>query len=252
MASLRILRCLVIPLCAALLWSCAHEPETLPNGQPRLSGDDAHASYMQGVVEYHEGHYELALGKLQAAIDSDHLKPQQATDAHKHMAFIYCVTNREAECRAQFQAALKIAPDFDLSPGEIGHPLWGPVWRSIKGEHAEQLALAHAESSAATPAQHKMAAGIREYEANHFKEAAETLTAALKEGLPQKSDEILAHKYAAFSYCLENHTTQCHAEFHAIFVLDAGFELLPSEASHPGWAGVYRKELAAAKRGGQK
>ena len=252
MAYSRLLRCLAMPLCAALLWSCAHEPETLPNGQPRPTADDAQAGYTQGVAEYQAGHYEIALGKLQTATDSDRLKPPQATDAHKHMAFIYCITNREAECRAQFQAALKITPDFDLSPGEIGHPQWGPVWRSIKGEHAEQLALARAESAAATPAQHKMAAGVRDYEASRFKEAAETLAAALKEGLPQKSDEILAHKYAAFSYCLENHTTQCHAEFHAIFVLDASFELLPSEANHPGWAGVYRKEQAAAKRGGQK
>lgn len=245
----RLVQCFLMPLCAALLWSCAHEPEILPNGQARLSVDNAQASYTQGVAEYHEGHYEIALGKLQAAIDSDRLKPAQATDARKHMAFIYCITSREAECRAQFQAALKIAPDFDLTPGEIGHPLWGPVWRSIKGEHAEQLALAHAESTAASPAQHKMAAGIRAYQAGRFKEATENLAAALKEGLPLKSDDILAHKYAAFSYCLEMHYAQCHAEFHAIFALDANFELLPSEANHPVWAGSYRKEQAAAKHG---
>ena len=250
MASLRL--SLLMPLCAALLWSCAQEPQTLPNGQPRLSNDDAQASYSQGLAEYQEGHFDAALAKLQTATDSDRLKPPQATEAHKHMAFIYCITNREPECRAQFQATLKIAPDFDLSPGEIGHPLWGPVWRSIKGEHTEQLALARAESAGAGPAQHKMAAGIREYQANQYKEAAATLEAALKEGLPQKSDEILARKYAAFSYCLENHTTQCHAEFRAIFMLDAGFELLPSEANHPGWSGVYRKEQAAAKHGVQK
>lgn len=238
--------------CAALLWSCAHEPDTLPNGQARLSGDEAQADYAQGLAQYQEGHYDIALGKLQTAIDSNRLKTAQATDAHKHLAFIYCITNRESECRTQFQAALNLTPDFDLSSGEIGHPLWGPVWRSIKGEHAEQLALAHAENTAAGPAQHKMAAGIREYEAGHFKEAAQTLEASLKEGLPQKSDEILARKYAAFCYCLEGHTAQCRTEFHAIFTLDANFELLPSEASHPGWSGVYRKEQAAARHGAQK
>ncbi|HEY8026414.1 MAG TPA: TssQ family T6SS-associated lipoprotein [Burkholderiaceae bacterium] len=248
----RLVQCLLMPLCAALLWSCAHEQETLPNGQPRLSVDTAQASYTQGLAEYHDGHYEIALGKLQVATDSDRLKPAQATDARKHMAFIYCITSREAECRAQFQAALKIAPDFDLTPGEIGHPLWGPVWRSIKGEHAEQLALAQAESAAGSPAQHQMAAGISAYHAGRFKEATENLAAALKEGLAQKSDEILTHKYAAFSYCLEMHYAQCHAEFHAIFALDASFELLPSEANHPVWAGIYRKEQAAAKHGVQK
>ena len=250
---MRLLPRLLLPLCAAaLLWSCAHEPETLPNGQPRPSSDEAQADYTLGVQEYHEGHYEAALGKLQAALDSDRLKPQQATDAHKHMAFIYCITSREAECRVQFQAALKIASDFELSPGEIGHPLWGPVWRSTKGEYAEQLALASAESASASPAQRKMAAGVKEYKANHFKEAAETLEAALKEGLPQKSDEILARKYAAFSYCLESRVVQCRAEFHAIFAVDANFELLPSEANHPVWSPIYRKEQNTIKHGGQK
>lgn len=122
------------------------------------------------------------------------------------------------------------------------------MWKSIKGEQLEQLAVAHAESTSATPAQHRMAAGIREYEAGKFKEATETLSAALKEGLPQKSDEILARKYAAFGYCLEMHYAQCKAEFHAIYVLDANFELLPSEANHPVWAGIYHKEQAAARR----
>ena len=244
----RILSQLFIPLIAALLASCAHQQATLPNGQPQLSSDDAKASYTQGVAEYDEGHYDIALAKLEAAIDSGRLKPAQVTDARKHMAFTYCITNREAECRAQFQYALQAAPDFDLSPGEIGHPLWGPVWRSIKGEHNEQLVLARAESSNATPAQHKLAAGVKAYQASQFKEAAETLEAALKEGLPQKGDEVLAHKYAAFSYCLANHTTQCRAEFHAIFLIDANFELLPSEANHPVWAPIYKKEQQAAAK----
>lgn len=249
MTSLRLpLRFLMI-LCTALLWSCAHEPETMPNGQPRLSVSDAESNYTQGVAEYHDGHYEVALSKLEAALASERLKPAQSTDARKHMAFIYCITNREPECRTQFLAALKIAPDFDLSPGEIGHPLWGPVWRSIKGEHTEQLARAHAESAAASPAQHKMAAGIKEYEAGHFKEASESLSAALKEGLAQKSDELLARKYTAFCYCLEMHTNQCRLEFHAIFALDPNFELLPSEANHPIWAAIYRKEQGAVKHG---
>jgi tetratricopeptide (TPR) repeat protein len=243
---------LLTALYAALLWGCAQEPQTLPNGQARLTADTAQASYAQGLAEYQEGRFETALAKLQAATDSDRLKPQQAADARKHMAFIYCITNREPECRNQFQAALGINSDFDLSQGEIGHPLWGPVWKSIKGEHNEQLALAHAESANATPAQHKMAAGIRAYQAGRFKEAAETLAAALKEGLPQKGDEILARKYAAFSYCLENRTAQCRAEFHAIFLLDAGFELLPSEANHPVWSPIYRKEQAAAKHPTQR
>ena len=27
-------------------------------------------------------------------------------------------------------------PKFDLEPAEAGHPIWGPVWRSVKTARA--------------------------------------------------------------------------------------------------------------------
>ncbi|MBI3230981.1 MAG: TssQ family T6SS-associated lipoprotein, partial [Burkholderiales bacterium] len=53
-------------------------------------------------------------------------------DAAKFMAFSYCVTNRNALCRQQFERALKLDPSFDLAAGEKGHPLWGPVFLKAK------------------------------------------------------------------------------------------------------------------------
>ena len=143
---------------------------------------------------------------------------------------------------------LKVDSNFDLATSEAGHPTWGPVWRSIKGAHNDHLILVHAGSAEASPAQHKMADGVREYEAGRYKEAIDALEAALKSGLPTRSEEILARKYAAFAYCLSQRNSQCRVEFHVIFTLDASFELLPSEASHPAWSDIYRKEQAAAKR----
>ena len=54
--------------------------------------------------------------------------------AHKHLAFAYCVTNREKQCRSEFRSALSIDPNFELEPAEAGHPLWGPIYREVKAQ----------------------------------------------------------------------------------------------------------------------
>ena len=36
--------------------------------------------------------------------------------------------------REEFQKILDIAPDFELTPAEAGHPTWGPVFRSVKAQ----------------------------------------------------------------------------------------------------------------------
>jgi hypothetical protein len=35
-------------------------------------------------------------------------------------------------CRDEFRAALDIDPSMQLEPAEAGHPVWGPVFRSVK------------------------------------------------------------------------------------------------------------------------
>jgi hypothetical protein len=40
----------------------------------------------------------------------------------------------------------------------------------------------------------------------------------------------------------------CRNSFRSIFELSPAFELMPSEAGHPAWSSIYRKELAAARR----
>jgi len=46
--------------------------------------------------------------------------------AHKYLAFIYCVSDKKKQCREQFKEAMEIDSDFELSPSEAGHPIWGP------------------------------------------------------------------------------------------------------------------------------
>ncbi|MFZ6769552.1 TssQ family T6SS-associated lipoprotein [Undibacterium sp. Di26W] len=89
-----------------------------------------------GMALYDAGDYNGALKRLGSLdIWNGHNKDLQV-NALKFMAFSYCVTSRVQLCRQQFDRALKLDPTFNLSPGEIGHPIWGPVF--LKSKNAIQ------------------------------------------------------------------------------------------------------------------
>ncbi|HET9701860.1 MAG TPA: TssQ family T6SS-associated lipoprotein [Burkholderiales bacterium] len=87
-----------------------------------------------GIREYEDGNYREAETRLQAALGAGLKAKTDQAKAHKYLAFTYCVTNREKPCRDEFRRALDADPGFDLSPAEAGHPIWGPVFRSVKGK----------------------------------------------------------------------------------------------------------------------
>jgi len=84
-----------------------------------------------GLTQYEDGQYADAVKSLQAALDAG-LEPNSQVDAHKHLAFIHCVSGRQAQCRDEFRKALEADPKMELSAAEAGHPTWGPVFRSVK------------------------------------------------------------------------------------------------------------------------
>jgi len=236
-----------VALLAAAVAGCAQLPQQAGSGSIAvLSSTEAQSRYQQGLSDYRENRHDTALIELNAALASTQLTAQDAANAHKHIAFIHCLNGRELQCREHFQALLKVDPKFDLTAAESSHPQWGPVWRSTKGAMEERLALTRASSPNATPAQQKLAEGIKDYDAGRYKESLAALQAALKGGLPAKNDELRAHKYSAFVYCVTQRSRQCRNEFRQIFAKDDDFELLPSESGHPAWASIYRTEKAAA------
>ncbi|HEY8607368.1 MAG TPA: TssQ family T6SS-associated lipoprotein [Noviherbaspirillum sp.] len=235
-------------LLAAFLAGCAQVSQLTNGGSAGIPQADAQSRYEQGLKHYRENRYDAALADLNAAIAAGQLSGAALATARKHLAFIHCISGRELQCREQFQALLKEDPDFDLAANEAGHPQWGPVWRSAKGASEQQRAVSRAGSFLATAGQQKLAEGIKEYEAGRYKESLAALQAALHAGLPDKADEVLAHKYSAFVYCLTSRSRQCRAEFRQLLAKDAAFALLPSEAGHPAWAGVYRSEMANSRK----
>ena len=91
------------------------------------------AALREGIRRYNDGDFNGAIKQLSS---SDIAKGSLRTrvTALKYTAFSYCVTSRPAPCRQSFEKALRLDPAFELTPGERGHPLWGPVFVEAKSD----------------------------------------------------------------------------------------------------------------------
>jgi len=92
----------------------------------------------KGIRAYDDGDYKVAARNIQGALDAGLTTHSQAR-AHKYLAFIDCISGLQGQCREEFKKALEIEPNLELKTEEAGHPIWGPVFRSVKAEmHAKQ------------------------------------------------------------------------------------------------------------------
>ena len=92
----------------------------------------------RGVQRYDDGEYKEAARHFQQALEQGLASPVDQANARKHLAFMACVARRTTACRAEFRKAFEADPAFDLTPAEAGHPMWGPVFRSVKAEVAKK------------------------------------------------------------------------------------------------------------------
>lgn len=90
------------------------------------------SSYLEeGVRNYEEGNYRTSARRLQFALEEGLTRPDRVK-AHKYLAFIACVSGQQLTCREEFSIALELDPSFQLEAAEAGHPIWGPVYKSVK------------------------------------------------------------------------------------------------------------------------
>lgn len=97
-----------------------------------FQGNKGDAELKAGISAYDNGNYVESARRIQGALDAG-LGDSNQVRAHKYLAFIHCQAGRERQCRDEFSAALDIDPSFELAASEAGHPIWGPVFRSLKG-----------------------------------------------------------------------------------------------------------------------
>lgn len=121
-----------ISLSVVLLSACAGGP------LKSMGMKESKAQHMLaiGLEDYEDGKFSDAMRSIQGALDLG-LEPVDQIRAHKHLAFIQCVSGREKLCREEFRKTLEVNPWFDLSPAEAGHPVWGPVFRSVKAKKTD-------------------------------------------------------------------------------------------------------------------
>lgn len=202
-----------------------------------------------GVKQYEAGDYETAIKSLSGSLDHGLLSKVDQSKARKYLAFSYCVTNREQQCRDEFRKAFEINPEFALSPAEDGHPIWGPVYRSVRTQLiAEREATQPKSLLPLGKAEQLLRDGMMRYEAGEYAQAQKLLDAAIVEGLKDKADQVRAMKHIAFSLCLRDKFRDCRNEFTKIYDVDPNFDLTPAEAGHPSWTHTFAQAKAQAKR----
>mgnify|MGYP003384512796 CR=1 FL=1 len=86
-----------------------------------------------GIHQYDEGNYVEAVANLQDALTQG-LDKQDEVRARKYLAFTHCVSGKQKACADEFRKALAIDPALELAPSEAGHPIWGPVFKSVKAK----------------------------------------------------------------------------------------------------------------------
>lgn len=145
MSWLRTDRPLTAVVVAVALSGCALlEPPRAPPPLPpptisiaRLYEQPAERAFINGMRFYEDGQYERAEVMLRRAVTEGLGDRNDVAVANKHLAFIACAYDRPTECEAAFRAAFAADPAFRLTDAEVGHPLWGPVYKRVAAEQTK-------------------------------------------------------------------------------------------------------------------
>jgi len=150
--------CRPLPLLALLAFLAAGCAAPAPEKKPdppqtteNMLRERAREQLATGQKQYASGEYDAAVKSFNGALEHGLLSRSDQSTARKYLAFIACVSNREAQCRDEFRRALEIDSAFDLTPAEAGHPNWGPVYRSVKVQADEQRAALAAKNARPCP-----------------------------------------------------------------------------------------------------
>jgi Tfp pilus assembly protein PilF len=202
----------ILFLCLALLAGCAQFEHLVQRTK-------AQSTLVDGLRQYDAGEFAGSTRNLRAALELGLSQDDRAV-AHKHLAFIQCSWGQERECRDEFRKALAADPALDLAPAEAGHPVWGPIFRSMSGSSA-------------------LKAGLKQYEEGDYASSLKNLQGAVEVGVPVKQ-RANAHKHLAFIQCSWGQERECREEFRKALAADPKLQLAPAEAGHPVWGPIFR------------
>lgn len=124
----------VVALLAALLLAGCESKALLEFPLTRFKAENMLDS---GIREYDNGDYKVAARTIQGALDVGLTRRSQGR-AHKYLAFMYCASGQQTQCREEFRKGLEVDPRLELTLAEAGHPTWAPVFKSVKATMTRQ------------------------------------------------------------------------------------------------------------------
>jgi Tfp pilus assembly protein PilF len=130
MTMLSPLRAAVLLISVSLV-ACIQPPQAPAPGLMDVAERPAEKALLAGIRAYDDAQYASSEVQLGNSINAGLTSPKDKAAAHKHLAFIYCTSNRVRECESAFRSALQVDPGFTLNKSEQGHPLWGPVFQRV-------------------------------------------------------------------------------------------------------------------------
>jgi len=115
----------------ASLAACAPVPQQPAPGLTDIAARPAERALLAGMRAYDDAQYAESEKQMQLALATGLASPKDRAAANKYLAFVYCTSQRVAQCEDAFRAARAADPAFALSRSEAGHPQWGPVYRKL-------------------------------------------------------------------------------------------------------------------------
>jgi Tfp pilus assembly protein PilF len=122
---------LLVLALAALAGCATPPPPPKPTGLAEVMERPAERALLDGIRAYDDGQYAQAEKSLRQALADGLQSARDRATAHKLLAFITCTSDRLADCQSEFREARAADASFALSRSEAGHPVWGPVYKSL-------------------------------------------------------------------------------------------------------------------------
>jgi hypothetical protein len=92
----------------------------------------AQAVVAEANKQFAAGDFKAVITNLNTSKAIDFSSTATQVQAHKLLAFSYCITKRTALCNTEAQRVMQLDPTFQLPEAERSHPMWGPAFAAAR------------------------------------------------------------------------------------------------------------------------
>ncbi|ATQ76380.1 hypothetical protein CR152_18985 [Massilia violaceinigra] len=96
----------------------------------------AQAAIAEANKQFAAGDFKAVIAHLNTSKAIDFSSAATQVQAHKLLAFSYCITKKTALCNAEAERVMLLDPGFQLPEAERSHPMWGPAFDAARKKAA--------------------------------------------------------------------------------------------------------------------